>query len=111
MFFFFFSSRRRHTRCYRDWSSDVCSSDLIVRVEVLGGRFLYGIRIHTLGDTFNLCPADVCQTVDGVELVRAACPADAPRTGLTVEGYAPPPSIVAQVERVMAAAGVEVGGV
>src|SRR5207245_4771065 len=27
---FFFSSRRRHTRCYRDWSSDVCSSDLKV---------------------------------------------------------------------------------
>src|SRR5256884_3965398 len=27
---FFFSSRRRHTRCSRDWSSDVCSSDLIV---------------------------------------------------------------------------------
>src|SRR6266542_840819 len=25
---FFFSSRRRHTMCYRDWSSDVCSSDL-----------------------------------------------------------------------------------
>src|SRR5256884_2511485 len=29
-FFFFFSSRRRHTRCSRDWSSDVCSSDLSV---------------------------------------------------------------------------------
>src|SRR2546429_783093 len=29
-FFFFFSSRRRHTRCSRDWSSDVCSSDLLV---------------------------------------------------------------------------------
>src|SRR5690606_39934458 len=27
-FFFFFSSRRRHTRFSRDWSSDVCSSDL-----------------------------------------------------------------------------------
>src|SRR2546429_2892226 len=27
---FFFSSRRRHTRCSRDWSSDVCSSDLFV---------------------------------------------------------------------------------
>src|SRR2546422_3091131 len=26
--YFFFSSRRRHTRCSRDWSSDVCSSDL-----------------------------------------------------------------------------------
>src|SRR2546429_679374 len=30
MFVFFFSSRRRHTRCSRDWSSDVCSSDLCV---------------------------------------------------------------------------------
>src|SRR6266550_7196000 len=29
---FFFSSRRRHTRCSRDWSSDVCSSDLVTRV-------------------------------------------------------------------------------
>src|SRR5205814_5217642 len=28
--FFFFSSRRRHTRCLSDWSSDVCSSDLIM---------------------------------------------------------------------------------
>src|SRR5437870_9865995 len=30
-FFFFFSSRRRHTRWPRDWSSDVCSSDLLVK--------------------------------------------------------------------------------
>src|SRR3989442_4287343 len=30
MYDFFFSSRRRHTRCGRDWSSDVCSSDLTV---------------------------------------------------------------------------------
>src|SRR5216684_9047472 len=29
LLFFFFSSRRRHTRCSRDWSSDVCSSDLL----------------------------------------------------------------------------------
>src|SRR5207302_8059900 len=31
-FFFFFSSRRRHTRFSRDWSSDVCSSDLGFRI-------------------------------------------------------------------------------
>src|SRR5207249_8937351 len=31
VFFFFFSSRRRHTRSKRDWSSDVCSSDLLPR--------------------------------------------------------------------------------
>src|SRR5262250_3597946 len=30
MFFFFFSSRRRHTRYIGDWSSDVCSSDLVL---------------------------------------------------------------------------------
>src|SRR5690606_2286402 len=30
-FYFFFSSRRRHTRFSRDWSSDVCSSDLAIR--------------------------------------------------------------------------------
>src|SRR5207245_5794932 len=28
---YFFSSKRRHTICYRDWSSDVCSSDLVQR--------------------------------------------------------------------------------
>src|SRR5438034_3057748 len=31
LFFFFFSSRRRHTRSLCDWSSDVCSSDLLHR--------------------------------------------------------------------------------
>src|SRR5687768_17730027 len=36
--FFFFSSRRRHTRCSRDWSSDVCSSDLVARAQLLGQR-------------------------------------------------------------------------
>src|SRR6266403_5104893 len=36
MFFFFFSSRRRHTRSLRDWSSDVCSSDLNARGEEQG---------------------------------------------------------------------------
>src|SRR5207245_3930728 len=36
-----FSSRRRHTRCYRDWSSDVCSSDLFAAP---GWRGLSGLR-------------------------------------------------------------------
>src|SRR2546422_5648868 len=33
LYFFFFSSRRRHTRCSRDWSSDVCSSDLAGHID------------------------------------------------------------------------------
>src|SRR5256884_4982587 len=36
---FFFSSRRRHTRCSRDWSSDVCSSDLAASA-LVGNRRL-----------------------------------------------------------------------
>src|SRR5687768_17648550 len=36
LFFFFFSSRRRHTRCSRDWSSDVCSSDLPAPIPMVG---------------------------------------------------------------------------
>src|SRR5699024_11963477 len=35
-YYFFFSSRRRHTRSKRDWSSDVCSSDLPRRMEQPG---------------------------------------------------------------------------
>jgi hypothetical protein len=83
----------------------------IVRVEVLGGRYLYAIRIYTPGDSFNLCPADVCQTVGGAELVRAACPVDAPKNNLRVEGYRPPAEIADQVERIMQAAHIDVGGV
>src|SRR3954469_10598802 len=42
MYFFFFSSRRRHTRSLRDWSSDVCSSDLVERGDRAGHR---GVRV------------------------------------------------------------------
>src|SRR5947209_10649478 len=45
VFSFFFSSRRRHTRYWRDWSSDVCSSDLCTRCcnrwDSLSGRHCY----------------------------------------------------------------------
>src|SRR5207249_5715431 len=38
---FFFSSRRRHTRSKRDWSSDVCSSDLLLAEEMLARSILF----------------------------------------------------------------------
>src|SRR5699024_11687037 len=39
---FFFSSRRRHTRSKRDWSSDVCSSDLASIEDDPDGPYLFG---------------------------------------------------------------------
>lgn len=83
----------------------------IVRVEVLGGSYLYGIRIYTPGDSFDLCPADVCQHVDGTALDASRCAVDAPARGLRVEGHAPPEEIRGQVEQILAAAGIEIGGV
>ncbi|MGH7562104.1 MAG: ATP-grasp domain-containing protein [Gemmatimonadales bacterium] len=83
----------------------------IVRVEVLGGSFLYGIRVYPTGESFNLCPADVCRTVDGAELVRSACAVDAPKNGLKVEGYTPPADLVRAVETIAGAAGIDVGGI
>ncbi len=83
----------------------------ITRVEVLGGRYLYAINVFSTGESFNLCPADICQTSDGVELSRAACPADAPKNNLSVEGYTPPAAIIRNVERIMQTAGIDVGGV
>src|SRR5215217_8930391 len=42
-FFFFFSSGRRHTRYWRDWSSDVCSSDLSAMLASFGGTGLLAL--------------------------------------------------------------------
>lgn len=83
----------------------------IVRVEVLNGKFLYAIKVHITGETFDLCPADICRTTGGVDLNRAACPVDAPKTGISVEGYEPPREVIADVERIMSHAGIELGGV
>jgi RimK-like ATP-grasp domain len=83
----------------------------ITRVETLGGKFLYAIKVHITGDTFNLCPADICQRSDGVELERSACPIDAPKTGLKVEGYTPPAQVIEACERIMQAAKIDVGGI
>src|SRR2546429_9904228 len=43
--FFFFSSRRRHTRCSRDWSSDVCSSDLVEQIISIPGIKNLGAQV------------------------------------------------------------------
>src|SRR3989449_7576078 len=50
---FFFSSRRRHTRCSRDWSSDVCSSDLSVKARKLEKLTALTVELEGALDHFN----------------------------------------------------------
>src|SRR5207253_8127929 len=87
LWFFFFSSRRRHTRWPRDWSSDVCSSDL----GALVGLWAYGIKtdnarakeagqleLETLANTFLIyAPMQLIagrqRPGEGTEIGRASC--------------------------------------
>jgi len=83
----------------------------ITRVETLGGKYLYAIRVYINGDTFNLCPADICQTTTGQDLVRNACAVDAPKNGLKVEGFTPSDEIIANIETIVQQSGIDVGGI
>src|SRR5215211_8882967 len=66
-FYFFFSSRRRHTRSLCDWSSDVCSSDLALGVQVVEA-FAAGDPVHALQDQPQPSeapyPAEIAAVVD-----------------------------------------------
>ncbi len=83
----------------------------ITRVETLGGKFLYGIKVYTSGESFNLCPADICQTTTGQDLVRNACAVDAPKNGLKVEAYTPPADVIQNIETIVQQSGIDVGGI
>jgi glutathione synthase/RimK-type ligase-like ATP-grasp enzyme len=82
----------------------------IVRLEFLGGELLYAMRVVTHG-RFNLCPAPVCNPEDGGE---GACDVPAPLAVAPVEFY-PYPEVpseaVATAKRIVAAVGLDVGGI
>src|SRR2546421_4312380 len=84
-FFFFFSSRRRHTRSDRDWSSDVCSSDLgvaMVLAAALGlalavatqtaGRVVRGL-VDAYVELFRNTPLLIQIFIVYFEIGRASC--------------------------------------
>ena len=83
----------------------------ITRVEVLGGKYLYAINVYFTGESFDLCPADICHTTTGQELQRSACPVDAPKNNLRVEATTPRREVIDAVEKIMQHADIEVGGI
>lgn len=77
--------------------------ECIVRIEVLGGEFLYAIRLLLMPGSFNLCPADYCELpgiADGVS-----------GRGVPVEACHPPREAIEDAKRIVEAAGIDVGGV
>jgi hypothetical protein len=77
--------------------------DSVVRIEMLGGELLYAIRLRLVPGSFNLCPADYCELpgiVDGVS-----------GRGLPIERFDPPAAVVEDANRIVAAAGMDLGGV
>ncbi len=85
----------------------------ITRVETLNGKFLYAIKIYPQEESFNLCPAEICQLEDQKPLntIGEMCLADAPKSGLKIEPCEPSPEIIETVERIVKAAKIDVGGV
>jgi len=69
----------------------------IIRLETLGGRFLYAIEIDT-GEAFDLCPAEACIAAPGRDAIRMAV-------------VDPGPDLIQAAERIAQAVGLDVGGV
>jgi glutathione synthase/RimK-type ligase-like ATP-grasp enzyme len=70
----------------------------IIRIETLGGRFLYAIEVESRADNFDLCPADACVAQPGRKPIRMAA-------------VTPAPEIIEAAERIARAAGLDVGGI
>ncbi len=78
----------------------VARGESIVRVEIVGGEFLYAIALRLSPGSFNLCPADYCDPAQGV-----TDPSD------LVEWVVPPDALVEEAARIISAAGADLGGV
>ena len=83
----------------------------ITRVETLGGKFLYAIKVDTSGENFNLCPAEISRTEVGASAANTMGLVDAPKAGLKVAGYTPPQEIIDAVEKIVGAAQIDVGSI
>jgi hypothetical protein len=82
----------------------------IVRMEFLGGKLLYAMRVVSHG-AFNLCPSEACNPEGGGE-AQCAIPEHAPAKPVEFYPYKQVPAAAVEMgERIMAAGGLDVGGI
>ena len=70
----------------------------IIRLETLGGRFLYAIEVESSGETFDLCPADACVIGRGNKVIE-------------MRAIEPAAELIEAAERISNAAGLDLGGI
>lgn len=83
----------------------------INRVETLNGKFLYAIKVFTSGESFNLCPAEICQVPEAPQAVGEVCLTTAAKKGIKVEAFTPPAAVITAVEKLVQEAKIDVGGI
>ena len=83
----------------------------INRVETLNGKFLYAIKVYTTGESFNLCPAEICQVPEQPVAMGEACVITAVKKGLKVEAFTPTAEVINAVESIVREAKIDVGGI
>src|SRR3712207_8932642 len=84
--FFFFSSRRRHTRYWRDWSSDVCSSDLnpkppFIPANIFGDIFIEMINPPKKAKVVNIPITVIAKNLPQSKDILLACRSEERRVG------------------------------
>jgi biotin carboxylase len=84
---------------------------LINRVETLNGKFLYAIKVFTTGESFNLCPAEICAVPEAPQEVGEVCLTTAVKRGIKVESFTPPAAVINAVERIVQESKIDVGGI
>jgi glutathione synthase/RimK-type ligase-like ATP-grasp enzyme len=82
----------------------------INRVETLNGKFLYAMKVYTTGESFNLCPAEICQ-IPEPQPVGEVCMTTAVKKGIKVEPFTPPATVIKAVERIVKESKIDVGGI
>lgn len=103
--------RPDHVLLLQEYLEHDSEADGVVRMEFLGGELLYAMKVYSAGETFNLCPSEVCNPVDGVEgacAIPEAPVAAPPRFEPFPEV---PPEAVAIGKRICEIGGLDVAGI